>query len=279
MDVLQPLNHSAKSLKHIDLHGNFIKNISRYTFAAAELIEYINLKHNLIRSIDDYAFSGLEHLRSLRIDNNKLTSITNRTFTDINSLVYLNLAENSISTISDECFSMENLEELVLSGNRLDILEETIFRGAKKLKKVSLARNRIKVIDLSAVIHEAPIEMFDVSDNQIGTFEKQLTNCSKSPDMKLKHLNLARNHLKTAQILHGLNCFENLETINLNTNNFTHIEDVVDLKIFFPHLTIIYLIDNYLKCEWLESVVFDTSLIFTMSTQRRHHQNGITCNL
>lgn len=266
-----------KSLLWINFRNNFIRNVTKFAFDGAPSLEQIELSSNSIHSIDNEAFSGLNRLVSIRIENNRLSALKQHTFDGANSLLRINLRNNTIAVIADGCFALKSLEELNLAENRLEIISDSIFNGAEQLKIVSFAHNKIKVINLIAVAQSASIEILNIEDNQLGWFERQSINCTDKMNNQLKNLNLARNKLKNTHIFDSLKCLQNIEMLNLNTNNFTQFENVSDLRIYFPHLSIIFLINNEIKCEWLNQTAFDKSLIYTRSNQRKFTINQIEC--
>lgn len=257
------MQFSALSLRLVNFRKNFIRIIKNAAFDGAVNLEHIDLTDNLIHLIENGAFNGLEHLISIRMMNNKLGSLQEHTFDGAKSVSYINLRNNSIATIADGCFALKNLEELILAENHLEMVSPGIFNGSERLRKVSLAHNRIKVINIIALIQSAPIEMLSFEDNELGRYEKQSINCTTKLNYHLKHLNLAKNQLENVHIFDRLNCSSNLEMLNLNRNNFTQFNNVDKLKIYFPHLTIIHLIDNKINCTWLNQTPFDTSLIYS----------------
>lgn len=262
------MQFSAQSLRLVNFRKNSIRIIKNAAFVGAVNLEHIDLTENLIHSIENGAFNGLEHLISIRMMNNKLGSLQNHTFNGAKSLSYINLRNNSIATIADGCFALKNLEELSLAENHLEMVSSGIFNGSERLKKVSLAHNRIKVINIIALIQSAPIEILSFEDNELFRYEKQSINCTTKLNYHLKHLNLANNQLENMHIFDSLNCLSNLEMLNLNRNNFTQFNNVDKLKIYFPHLTIIHLIENKINCTWLNQTPFDTSCFYSRPNRK-----------
>lgn len=268
LDEMPSLSRTVSTLKYANFRDNYIRKVPKLRGIIA--LEELNLNRNAIQTIDDYAFDDLKHLHTIRMDENQLTLISNVTFAEANNLRIISLRKNRITELQDGCFSLKNLRELNLAENRLDLLDDSIFIGAVNIRIVNFAHNRLKLINLNALVHSAPIEFLNFEDNEIGMFETQSINCANELQLKLKRLNLAKNQLKLPTILDGLKCFQNIETLNLNRNEFTQIENVVDLKFYFPHLIIVYMIDNKLNCDWLEQTIFDTSLIFTLPDRMRN---------
>lgn len=277
LDMLRPLQSRAQRLRKIDLHGNYIEYISRSVFSAAHALEYINLNLNRISFIEDEAFGGLVHLHALHIEDNALTSITNATFAGIHNLRHLNLRKNHLATLAVGVFTLNNLVELILAENRLVMIANDTFKLMSNLRKVSLAHNAIKYIDLSLLLQDTIVERLDLEDNQIGQRQRFVIRCTENMNFTLKHLILARNNLTTSHILNGLICLRQLETLNLNGNNLTRIDDIGNMNYHYPKLRVLYIIGNRLDCDWMENVEFDTSLVFTQPRLKDVTYRGITC--
>lgn len=277
LNDLPSMRAAPHTLRLLSFRKNFVKNITKFAFSGAMNLEQIDLSVNSIRSIEDEAFSGHDHLFSIRLESNKLGSLSRHTFDGGNKLVYLNLKSNSITTIADGCFALKRLEELILAHNRLEVISNSIFDGAERLRIVSFAHNRIKVVNLIAIAQSAPIEILSFQDNQLGKYEKQSINCSQELNHQLRELSLASNKLANTHIFDSLKCFESLEMLNLNANDFKQFDNISDLRVYFPHLSTIHLIDNKIQCDWLNQTAFDTSLIYTRSVRNKFSIKNIAC--
>lgn len=275
-----PLLQRAKSLKKLNFRRNFIRVVKENSFSEAQQIEEINLSENSLRTVEDRAFSGLDNIQTITLSKNNITALSNETFVGVDSIEFIDLRSNAISSIKDGCFNLTNLKELVLSFNRLQRVTVGMFAGADSLEKLMLGHNLIKFIDLYEIGQSSPIQWLDLEYNELGLYDG-FTNSSiiknlVEHNLSLKQLNLANNQLKNPQILDHLRCFENLETLNVINNNLTHLENVVDLKVYFPHIAIILISDNKLKCDWLQRNAFDTSVFITV-IRRKKSVKGIAC--
>lgn len=266
----------AGSLKVLNFRNNFIKDIVKFALNGAANLEVIDLSSNAIRSIENEAFSGLSRLTSIDMKNNQLRSLSNRSFSGATSLSYINLQNNSIMTIEDGCFALSHLTELNMANNLLETISDYIFDGAIGLKKVSLAHNRIKVVRLIIILQSVPIESFNIQDNNLGMFENQTIKCTSNTNVHLKSLDLSKNQLRGKDIFDRLKCLPNLQMLIFNGNKFTRFDNVSDLRVYFPHLFIIHLIDNEMSCGWIKQTAFDKSLFYTRSI-RRNSVNQIAC--
>lgn len=279
LDEMPSLQH-GQFLQKIHFRRNFIEKLKSNSFIDAPQTEYINLSGNLIAKIDNNTFAGLKSVQSIHLEENKLTSLSNDTFAGADTVTYINLEKNSITLIKHGCFHLKHLKVLILSHNLLDVVTVGIFSGATSLQKLFLNHNRIKFINLLEIAQNSPLLQLQLEDNQLSRYDgytnTSIVNDSIKHNSILKHLNLANNQLKNPLIFDQLKCFENLESLNLNYNDFTHLDNVVNLKIYFPHISVIFLINSKLECDWLRKTVFDTSLVYTR-TQHKHNVNGIAC--
>lgn len=268
---------APQTLHIIGFRNNFIKNLTKLAFDGAPNLEQIDLSANSIRSIESGAFNGLNRLRTIRLENNNIRSLERETFEGANSLTYINVRSNLITTIADGCFALPNLKELILAENLLEMISDSIFDGAVRLEIVSFNHNRIKVVNLIAIAQSAPIEILRFEDNQLGRFENQNINCSAESNNNLRELSLAKNKLQNFNIFDNLKCLQHLEMLILNTNDFTRFDNISDLRVYFPYLLIIHLIDNKIECNWLNRTAFDTSLIYTRSIRAKFKVHNIAC--
>lgn len=277
LNTLQPLRSRVQHLRHIDLHGNYIKYVGRSVFSAAHALEYINLSRNRIAHIADEAFGGLEHLRELHIADNELTAMTNATFVGMHGLRLLNLRRNRLTRLPVGAFTLIALDELILAENRLAAIANDTFRAMPSVRKVSLAHNAIDVVDLWALLQGTRLRILDLSDNRIGQREQFIIRCDGDAVLPVTHLNLARNNLHMPHILHELTCFGRLQELNLSANNFTRIDAAGSVDSLYPGLRVLLFVGNRLDCGWLRDAEFDKSVIFTMPRLKDTTYNGITC--
>lgn len=280
LHILQPLRSRAQHLRHIDLHGNYIKYIGRSVLNAAHSLEYINLNSNRIVHIADEAFGGLEHLHELHIQDNELTSMTNATFVGLHGLRLLNLRGNRLTRLPVGAFTLIALRRMDLAKNRLVAIGNDTFNGLPAIRRISLAHNLIDVIDLSKLLQGTQIEYLDLSDNRIGRREQFIISCSIDDALlPVKYLNLAKNDLKMPEILQQLICFQQLEELNLNSNKFTRINAAGNVTNLYPNLRVLLFVGNQLDCDWLNATdnEFDASVIFTMPRLKDITHRGIAC--
>lgn len=112
-----------------------------------------------------------------------------------------------------------NLETVDLTGMGIEIITQTSLQNARKLKKLTLDKNNLRVIP-EAVFKLAPnLVDLDLDNNKITELQGALTGLTK-----LKTLTLNNNHIKvwTRNMLAGA---PQLETLHLSNNDIETIED------------------------------------------------------
>ncbi|ETV92615.1 hypothetical protein H310_13069 [Aphanomyces invadans] len=217
----------------------------------------VDLSHNEIASIPA-DIQGLSGLLSFKICQNKLVEVPLELFS-LTSLVYLDLSNNCLrGPFPDPLGRLNNLKELVLSGNKLTTLPPSMgdltklevlrlednsltgfpdsFGGLQKLQTLTAQNNNIDRIPLSFK-DLRQIATLDLSKNQITS----LIGCLKNNE-RLKFLDLRQNRLGTFPEL-PYEC--TLDTLFLGFNQLTTInaESLVRAK---DHLTILDIRDNKL---------------------------------
>ncbi|XP_055538821.1 leucine-rich repeat protein SHOC-2-like [Wyeomyia smithii] len=133
-------------------------------------------------------------------------------------MVTLNLENNKLRNIR-ELKSFSSLVELCLDGNQLEFIEMEIFSSMKKLKKLSLARNRISKISASELIELPSLGWLSLAHNNLTT-------------MGVK--NFRMTHLAELYLSHN-------DLVNLDSENFDQ----------FVSLEKLAIASNSWSCYWL----------------------------
>jgi Leucine-rich repeat (LRR) protein len=96
----------------------------------------LDLSDNKIDFIDPKTFSKFANLRRLYLNENQLKSFKNIISADVrNTLVDLRLDDNQVSRIEDGIFKhLKGLQELSLSGNKLERIDANGFAGLDNLE-------------------------------------------------------------------------------------------------------------------------------------------------
>ena len=104
------------------------------------------------------------YTRAAIISNSKLRKITSDNLMSFIYLEYLDMSHNEIEILGPDLFQFnKNLKTLIFDGNRIQIIDSTIFKGLPKLEYLGLddnscvskvADNRREILDVSGLIDE-----------------------------------------------------------------------------------------------------------------------------
>jgi Leucine-rich repeat (LRR) protein len=194
----------GQKLQSVDLSGNVIKGIKETIFYDSPNLEILNLSNNEISEFNSNAFEKLNSLKTLNLNNNKITTIPFELFQPLTNLTTLDLSNNRLQ-IKFGIFP-DSLRKLDLSYNNIDIHHKfKIFSLLENLETLLLHGNRIENIHTS--ILESNLRFLGLSDN--------LFSCSTLADvflaMKENHVSSvpdADNVVKNASNIRGIKCNE-----------------------------------------------------------------------
>ncbi|KAL2747119.1 leucine-rich repeat transmembrane neuronal protein 2-like, partial [Vespula maculifrons] len=122
----------------------------------------------------------------LRLEKSNISNIPTDAFSRFaGSLIELRITGCSLEKIEDDAFrSLDKLETLDLSNNRIVAIETSWIRGLSKLKELIVLRNRIRKIDQEFYVLLPKLELLDIAYNE-------LVDCITEENLKkLKHLKL-----------------------------------------------------------------------------------------
>ncbi|XP_004689909.1 PREDICTED: toll-like receptor 8 [Condylura cristata] len=198
-------------------------------FAAVPHIKYLDLTNNRLDFADDRALSELRELQVLDLSNNahyfRIAGVTHRLgfIQNLTQLKVLNLSRNSIYTLTEYQLSSVSLQELVFSGNRLDLLWNAddrryrqLFQCLRNLSRLDLASNNLQKIPDEAFLnlprhltelylndnilnflnwsllqHFPHLDVLDLSRNQLSFLSSSLSKFTSS----LRTLLLSQNRI------------------------------------------------------------------------------------
>nr|XP_054928922.1 leucine-rich repeat-containing protein 15-like [Dermacentor andersoni] len=200
---------------------------------------FLDILHCGLRDIKETAISGITYLLHLRLDKNELESVP-ASLTIAKRLLWLkvrwnrikhlegmlrllelkelDLSYNEIETISEDYLQgLPNLEDFLLTTNKIKHLPRNLFRNTTRLKTVKLSNNQLSSIDgLFDRLHH--LEVLHLMHNLIRDADSLVK--SKLPN--LKKVRLDENNLSVITKFAPSNF--RMRELNLRQNSITRIE-------------------------------------------------------
>lgn len=199
------------SIQSLSLHHNSIVNLQGFAeiFDRSLRLKILNLDHNKIESLPFDIFHRTS-LISLSISSNLLESLdssgdlNDKCFGISGSLKYLDLSKNLLSSLPKRILHCQNLIELILSENRIYLIDTILMRPLSRL-----------LINLQRLeLNQNPID-FNHFDRKIRADFDFLNNNSMLLVLNLNHLNLVRLQELNLPYLHTLDLsWNNLNSIH-----------------------------------------------------------------
>lgn len=263
-DLTYGLDHLVH-LETLDISSN---QISAINIPKGLNISMLYLQNNRISILHPWAFQNITNLNELNLANNGLTHIEHNSFTGIQNLQHLNLSYNDISVLDgitdlegiislDLTHSLSSIqeinltvfssvEELILKGNEIKVLNWTMFHGLDRLKFLDLCDNLIPYIDSESFPVLPALIKLRLDRNQIS----YITNDALDSVSSLETLTLDRNKLAEIpdQTFHFLSKLVDLSIsqmenlVYLSENVFSGLKHLQTLKLCQnPRLSFIHI--------------------------------------
>ena len=128
------------SLERLFLNDNKLDELSQETWEGLVNLNELWLSNNNLVAIPDDGFRHLATLRKLYLANNRIERVTPETWNGLETLVKLDLHNNnlaSLPSLPDDAFQpLTNLEELILSNNRLEEIDNQMWHKLLSLHTV-----------------------------------------------------------------------------------------------------------------------------------------------
>lgn len=203
-------------LEYLDLSGNHITYLAPDSFANLGVLQYLDLSDNSLASLHPYTFITNTKLEKLILDNNPLDSlpvfasvgnfevyhfschnchlksIEDAAFVNMPAIVTLRLSDNSISSFK-AIKSLHGLEELDLSNNLIESLDDTSFSENRALKSLKLSGNPLRELDSSIFAKNQVLKKLDVSSCGLSN----IWTDNKPSLYSLLQLNVSNNLIRT----------------------------------------------------------------------------------
>ena len=152
----------------------------------------VYLYDNRIRMIKSTDFASLTSACvTLDLHGNEISVIDGAAFHTLNHLENLDLSGNRLSWIPVHMFpGLFSLEELLLDGNFVEVIDDGAFSSLRTLKTLSLRHNKIKTITTQTFQGLVSLENLLLSYNGLTT----ILQCAFSGIPRPFHLALSGNH-------------------------------------------------------------------------------------
>lgn len=155
-------------------------------------LQVLDASHNHLKQIDFETFLSSERLQDLDLSWNEIERLPGQIFIRT-KLVRLNLENNQFNeTGLINVFQLPNLETLILSNNKIKVLDTSIFSGLIKLVALYLNGNQIKTIEDRFFNGFSFLRLLDLGNNQLTKLDRAILSSTN-----LVFLYLDNNRLKT----------------------------------------------------------------------------------
>jgi Leucine-rich repeat (LRR) protein len=305
-----------QSLEYLTLSDNKLVSIDESIFKDLTALISLRLDSNKLQIIEENLFENNLNLTEIRLDTNEIAIINGQPFTKLSKLRYLNVGSNRLHTID---IVNTGLERLWIPYNKLKTLdvnknlkllyapynelEEINFTGNTELMELKLRQNSISSIaNFSSLVK---LEIFDISYNPIDTL--QISSFSRMNDLvklNLENTNIKKDSITFGTFAHNANLTHldisynqlieidfsiftslvQLTHLKIDGNNLTEIP-YENIKVNFPRLSLISLVDNDWNCTYLTTMIKQLRtmnvIVYVFSKLRVYDEmnvDGIRCH-
>ncbi|XP_061837377.1 leucine-rich repeat-containing protein 4B [Nerophis lumbriciformis] len=162
------------NLNTLELFDNRLTLVPSHAFEYLSKLRELWLRNNPIETLPGYAFHRVPSLRRLDLGElKKLDFISDAAFVGLVNLRYLNLGMCGLKDIP-KLTALVRLEELELSGNRLEIIRPGSFQGLVALRKLWLMHSQVSVIERNAFDDLKSLEELNLSHNSLHSLPHDL---------------------------------------------------------------------------------------------------------
>eukprot|EP00397_Hematodinium_sp_SG-2012_P052779 GEMP01062613.1.p1 GENE.GEMP01062613.1~~GEMP01062613.1.p1 ORF type:complete len:228 (+),score=37.15 GEMP01062613.1:149-832(+) len=162
-------------------------------------------------------------------------------------LVSMDLSRNFLVEIDlekiDREKSLEHMVSLAVASNNLTGMPS--LPRFTKLEHLYMSHNELPAVDFSLILDFLPsLQTLLLNNNRITTL-----HAAKEPHLKLTHLSLSSNRLRTSN---GFPVAPNLVTLGLFANELTE-EEILSALRLAPKVSDLYVLGNDLRCDDAQS--------------------------
>ncbi|XP_031414272.1 leucine-rich repeat-containing protein 4B [Clupea harengus] len=175
------------NLNTLELFDNKLTQVPSAAFEYLSKLRELWLRNNPIETLPAYVFNRVPSLRRLDLGElKKLEHISEAAFVGLDNLRYLNLGMCGLKDIPN-LTPLGRLEELELSGNRLEIIRPGSFQGLVSVRKLWLMHSQMSVIERNAFDDLKNLEELNLSHNSLHSLPHDLF--TPLPKLERVHLN------------------------------------------------------------------------------------------
>jgi len=140
-------------------------------------IQVLIMDGNYIRQLasDSLTSAGLTHLEGLSMRDCHLTQIAEDSFARLTDLTELKLDRNNLTWLPNKMLAgSPRLEQVSITGNRVERLQAYVFPPLLSLKVLRLSENGIESVDRKAFMNlGTSLEQLDLSGNSLKLIEEE----------------------------------------------------------------------------------------------------------
>ncbi|KAL5543948.1 hypothetical protein UlMin_007732 [Ulmus minor] len=205
--------HRLSSLEYLDLSSNFLFGSIPPKISTMVKLQTLALDNNFLNDTIPSSFNSLVDLRILSLRNNQLQGPFPSSIGNLKTLTNLTISNNDISGELPDISSLNSLNMLDLSGNKLNSSLPSMPKG---LVMVFLSNNSFSGEIPKQFGQLKGLQHLDLSSNTLkGTPPSAVFSLPS-----ITYLNLASNMLSGSLPSH-LNCGSKLEFIDVSNNKLT----------------------------------------------------------
>jgi Leucine-rich repeat (LRR) protein len=155
---------------------------------------------SMVMEVEPDAFTGLNSVRSLNLSRNNIWTLPQSVFCGLDSLVALNLSSNYLQDAQELSFSSSELHSCKLpvrtldaSNNRFTRLTPKVFGQLRKLEQLVLTSNSLNVIDDHAFSDLSALSSVNLANNALVALPSKLfsTCCQFLQELRLDNNSLS----------------------------------------------------------------------------------------
>ncbi|XP_014613573.1 PREDICTED: chaoptin [Polistes canadensis] len=233
------------SLEYLNLENNDLPSVP-IAINGLKRLSYLYLANNDIRNISADSFNNFtDHLKALSLATNSLDAVPAIALAKCQRLLHLNLGYNKISHVEPGDFDWaEDLEILLLRNNFLTKLKAESFKGAGKLKELSLSFNHLTELDDDCFVGiEDSLNILELS---FAFATDNFPQRALRPLNNLLWLVLDNNNFQSIEPT-AFYSFQQLRYINLESNRLHYLPERIFLSSVHPELKDVKLGYNFLE--------------------------------